>query len=268
MRCAVIGHPVSHSLSPALHRAGYADAGLDWTYDAIDVAPDQLRDFVQGLGGDWRGLSVTMPHKEAMASFGAPDDVVRLTGVANTLVLGDDGARVYNTDVAGFVLACGRAGIDALHSIAILGNGATARSLLVGAARLGATDVTVCVRTLARAVGMLDLGERLGVRTTVQHLGDPLTDVDMVASTLPADATTALAEAVVARAQSVFDAIYDPWPTPLAEAAQRQGVPWVSGLDLLVGQAVEQFHLLTGVWVGADVFASAGQTALSERAKI
>lgn len=268
MRCALIGHPAAHSLSPALHRAGYASLGLEWTYDAIDVAPDELGAFVGGLGDEWRGLSVTMPHKEAITAFGRVDEVVELTGVANTLVLDADAPRVHNTDVAGFITACRRAGIDALNSIAILGNGATARSVLVGAARLGARDVTVCVRSLARAVAMLDLGERLGVRTTVQHLGDELPRVDMVASTLPAEAAADLASGVVGHAQSVFDVIYHPWPTTLARAAADAAMPLISGLDLLVGQAVDQFELFTGHRVEADVFASAGQAALSQRAGI
>src|SRR5688500_1628185 len=106
MRCAVLGDPVAHSLSPALHRAAYAESGLDWTYDAHRVGAGELGRFVAGLGAQWRGLSLTMPLKrEALALADEATDRARQAGAANTLVL-DAGRRLAdNTDVPGALAA-------------------------------------------------------------------------------------------------------------------------------------------------------------------
>lgn len=154
-RCAVVGHPVRHSLSPALHTAAYRRLGLDWTYTAIDVEPGGFDRFVAGLDRrEWRGLSVTMPHKPDVARHGVPDEAVRLTGVANTLVLGAGPAddTVANTDVPGFVLALRERGIEQLDRVTLVGNGATALSALAASARLGARHVTVTLRRDRKSV--------------------------------------------------------------------------------------------------------------------
>ena len=83
----MIGHPVAHSLSPVLHRAAYRHLGLNWEYAAVDVPPGQLSAFLAGLDERWRGLSVTMPHKQELLGFGAGDATTELVGAANTLVL-------------------------------------------------------------------------------------------------------------------------------------------------------------------------------------
>ena len=101
MRCAVIGHPVAHSLSPAIHHAAYQVLGLDWSYQAIDVEPGGLRAFVGSLDDSWRGLSVTMPHKVDVIEFGETDATVDVLGAANTWVRRDGKAIIRNTDVTG-----------------------------------------------------------------------------------------------------------------------------------------------------------------------
>lgn len=247
-RCAVIGHPVAHSLSPALHRAAYASLGLGWTYTAIDVAPDGLAAFVGGLDRSvWRGLSVTMPHKAELVGFGAPDDVVRLTGVANTLVLGEgpDADRVRNTDVAGFVTALRAHGVSAVGSLTVVGNGATALSALTASHRLGASRVTVTVRSPERAGDVLALAGVLGMDADVVRLGEALPASDLVISTVPAAGAEPVAGLLADSAPVVFDVIYDPWPTPLAVSASDRGRLVLNGLDLLAAQAVDQVRLMT-----------------------
>ncbi|MEK6740223.1 MAG: shikimate dehydrogenase, partial [Actinomycetota bacterium] len=101
MRCAVVGHPAAHSLSPAIHRAAYQVLGLEWSYQAIDVEPGGLRAFVEGLDGSWRGLSVTMPHKADLVELGETDVTVDMLGAANTWVCRDGTTIVRNTDVTG-----------------------------------------------------------------------------------------------------------------------------------------------------------------------
>ncbi|MGB0102131.1 MAG: shikimate dehydrogenase, partial [Nocardioides sp.] len=103
----MLGDPIAHSLSPTLHRAGYAALGLDWRYDAVRLSAHELTGFVAGLGPEWRGLSLTMPHKREALALGSPmTDRARLAGAANTLVIRDgDVVLADNTDLPGAVAA-------------------------------------------------------------------------------------------------------------------------------------------------------------------
>jgi shikimate dehydrogenase len=264
-RCAVLGSPIEHSLSPVLHRAAYAELGLaDWSYDRYEVREAELADFVGELDDSWRGLSLTMPLKVAALGLGQPDELVALVGAANTLILGPDGNRLYNTDVDGLVSAVVGAGSGGLDRVTVLGAGATARSSLVSAARLGATTVSVVARTPAKAEDLRPLAERLRLRLKVLDWSAPLEPTDLVISTVTAGAADARAEEIAACAAVVFDAIYDPWPTPLAMAGLKLGRAVLNGLDLLVGQAVLQVELMTGHQVAPGVLMAAGRAALSQ----
>ncbi len=266
MKCALIGDPAGHSLSPAIHRDGYRRIGVSWTYDAITVRAGELESFVAGCLADdaWAGLSVTAPHKEAIMSFGEPDHVSRLVGAGNTLVThsGEVGAvpTVHNTDVPGFVRAWRARGLVVPQTAAIVGNGATARSLLVALAGLDVRQVVILARDPARAAGAQELGIALGIDTTVAPLAFNLPPVDLVANTVPAAATQPYAQSWADAAQWIFDAVYSPWPTPLGAAATDHHTV-LTGLDLLAGQAVDQFHLLTG---GAITFEDAHAAASAE----
>lgn len=273
-RCAVLGRPIAHSLSPALHRAAYAALGLDWTYDAVDVGEDGLSGFLAGLGADWRGLSLTMPLKRAVVPLlDEVDDIVALSGVANTVLLEDDGRRHgANTDVPGAVAALKERCDGPFGSALVLGGGATAASVLLALARLGCARATLLVREPARATPTVDVVRRapnaptLDVATLDSAVRAPLR-ADVVISTVPTSAQQPdLVEAL--DAPVVFDVVYDPWPTPLAHAARERGSVVVSGLDLLVHQAVRQVALMTGVPV-ADVplarMRAAGEETLRRR---
>lgn len=270
-QCGVIGHPAAHSLSPALHRAAYRQLGLDWGYGAHDVAPDQLDEFIGHLDGSWRGLSVTMPHKEAIRGWGEADELVELTGVANTLVLNNpEFGRpvVRNTDVGGFLVAFAQAGIESADSATVIGAGATARSAVVALRQMGVERVLVLARNPQKAAGLKDLASnRLGMLCGVRPLeAGQLVPADLMVSTVPAEAIAdELAAPVAESAQAVFDVSYHPWPTALARAAAQAARPVVTGLDLLAGQAVEQVRLMTGGQVGFELLRSAGQEELRSR---
>ena len=260
----MLGSPIRHSLSPALHRAAYAELGLDWTYDRFEVTEEGLADFVAGCDPSWRGLSLTMPLKVVALGLGEVDPLAAQVGAANTLVFDDDGTRrLHNTDVGGLVWALGRVGVSAVDRATLLGAGATARSTVVSLGRLGAREVTVLARTPARAVPLVDLGASLGITVSVRSWTDPLPRADVVLNTAVAGAADLLAEAAAASAPVVFDAIYDPWPTRLASAAEAAGCAVVNGLDLLVGQALLQIQLMTGRSVSAATLEAAGRAALA-----
>lgn len=263
-RCAVAGSPIAHSLSPALHRAAYAYLGLDWEYGRYELVADQLADFVAGCDSSWRGLSMTMPLKVAALELGEVDEVALLANAANTLVFGAHGTRrVYNTDVGGLVNALTAVGLQGIRRSVILGAGATARSAVVSLARLGVRRITVVARTPAKAAPLLPLAESLGVRLSVQHWSDPTVDSDLLVCTAAAGAADERADEWVSASSAVFDVVYDPWPTVLAQAAADQDRIVLSGLDLLVHQAVLQVELMTGASVPAGVLYHAGRTALA-----
>jgi shikimate dehydrogenase len=250
VRAAVLGHPVAHSLSPRLHRAAYAALGLDWTYDAVDVTADGLRGFLDGLGPEWAGLSLTMPLKQTVLPL--LDEVSELasaTGAANTVVLRDGRRSGDNTDVGGIVEALREAGVGAVARSVVVGAGATAASALAALARLGDRAPRVLARNPDRAGPLLAAAERLGVRPVVVPLSaGPLDerDVDVVVSTVPAGALDALCAGLVPGAGALLDVVYAPWPTALAAAYARAGAVVVPGTAMLLHQAVAQVELMTG----------------------
>lgn len=267
--CAVLGSPIAHSLSPALHLAVYAHLGLDWAYERHQVEADELAGFVAGCGPDWRGLSMTMPLKEAALALGEVDELARLAGASNTLVFGgslggtDRAPRLFNTDVGGLVDALTTGGVVGAQRATILGSGATARSTLVSLARLGVAEVTVVARTPAKAAVLVPLAETLGVRLRLRSWGEPVAVTDLLVSTVNAGAADDRAEELAEASRCVFDVIYHPWPTPLAQAAAARDRVVLNGLDLLVHQAVRQIELMTGATVPAAVLYRAGHAALA-----
>jgi shikimate dehydrogenase len=263
-RCAVLGSPIAHSLSPALHRAAYAELGLDdWSYDRFEVGEAELVDFVRGCDDSWRGLSLTMPLKVAALQLGAVDRLAELVGAANTLVFDGEGRQVHNTDVGGLVSAVQPVLAGKPRVVTILGAGATARSALVSAAELGAAEVIVVARDVGKAERLRPLADTVGLPLRTLGWDQALPTADLVVSTVVAGAADARAGEVAASAPVVFDAVYDPWPTALAVAAQQAGRAVVNGLDLLVGQAVLQIELMTGRRVDPGLLLAAGHKALS-----
>lgn len=283
-RCGVLGDPIAHSLSPVLHRAGYAELGLDWTYDAHRVPAGGLEAFLAGLDEDWRGLSLTMPLKrEALPLVDRLTERARLAGAVNTLLLEDDGSRTGdNTDLPGAAAAIRERTTARLASAAILGGGATATSIGLALIELGVRSIELRVRDASRAAETVAalLGHPAEVEVTVEPLPvQPLTGlwsagpdlaasgstIDIVVSTIPASAQTTDLVAACAAIPVVFEALYDPWPTPLAAAALASGRVLVHGLDLLVHQAALQFELFTGVDAPLAAMREAGERALAAR---
>ncbi|WP_422774457.1 shikimate dehydrogenase [Plantactinospora sp. WMMC1484] len=253
-RAAVLGKPIAHSLSPVIHNAGYAAAGLTgWSYTAIECAEAELADLVAGLGPEWAGLSLTMPLKEAaLAVAGEVSPVAAATGAANTLVRRPDGSwAADNTDVPGMVDVLVEAGVPAGAEVLLLGAGGTARAALAAAAQLGVRRVACRVRRHAAGAELARLADTLGLRFEIVDWAAPDASegADLVVSTVPKGAADGFAAAARSwRPETVFfDVVYDPWPTPLAEAAVAAGCRIVSGLDLLLAQAVGQFTQFTGV---------------------
>jgi shikimate dehydrogenase len=248
MRAAVLGRPVSHSLSPLLHRAAYAALGLDdWTYDALDIGAEDLPDLLAGLGEEWRGFSVTMPCKQAAVEVAqVVEPLPRLLGAANTLVRTEAGWRAENTDVTGVGMALQLAGVEHVGHAAIIGAGGTAAAAAVALSSLGAQHVDVVVRNPDRATEVLRVLEVLGVSAGVTAFGHAELEAPLVVSTVPIDAQPDVLGLAWRPAHTVLDVLYAPWPTPLATRVTGIGGTVVGGLEVLFWQATVQVELMTG----------------------
>lgn len=276
-RAAVLGSPIAHSLSPVLHRAAYEKLGLaGWAYDRHEVDEAALPGFFERLeetAGDrpWAGLSLTMPLKRAVIPLldGISDTAASVEAV-NTVVFTDDGRRTGdNTDIPGMVAALRERGVERVAGAAVLGAGATASSALAALSRVCEGEVTAYVRSEARAAEMRQWGERLGVAVRTADWADAAEAfrAPLVIATTPAGTTDELAAAVPDRPGALFDVLYDPWPTRLAAAWAARGGAVVSGLDLLVHQAVLQVELMTGLAPAPlTAMREAGEAALAGRA--
>ena len=268
MRCAVLGKPIAHSLSPVMHRAAYDQLGLgDWTYEAFEVAESELEDFLDSRDETWRGLSLTMPLKRTIIDLA--DEVTSVAGklgVANTVELRNGRIIASNTDVAGALAALTERGIGKTRTARILGGGATAASIAYALASTGVEHIEFVVRNPDTATAAIAVAEAAGADVDVRKIDKALIDVvDLLVSTVPEGAIRSDTHELVESARAVFDVSYDPWPTSLSLSAVEAELPFVSGIDLLAHQAAFQVELMTGSPVGADSLREAALVELAAR---
>jgi len=270
-RAAVLGSPVAHSLSPALHRAAYAELGLDWSYDAIECDEAALPSVLDACGDDFVGLSLTMPLKRAVLPLlDSVSPLATAIGAVNTVVFDGVGPfrrRIgHNTDAGGMVAAIRRVRPGAVASATILGAGGTASAAVAALRELGIERVRVVVRDAGRAGELLAAADRLQVK--IDLVGWPGTEAvaeaELVIATTPAGATDALV-GLVSKGQLLFDVLYAPWPTAFAAAAATEGAEVIGGLELLVQQATLQFELWSGRRAPVDAMRAAAEAALKAR---
>ncbi|TQK19554.1 shikimate dehydrogenase [Microbacterium sp. SLBN-154] len=253
-RLAVWGDPIAHSRSPQLHSAAYAELGLPWTYERRRVSEAQFDAALADPTETWRGLSLTMPLKHVAARAAtALDRAAQLSGAANTLIPDDEGIRGFNTDVAGLVAAIREEGIERTERGTVLGAGATATSALLALEALGAREIEIRARRPDAAGHLVALAASLDLHVTVVSLDAPRTgsgarpDTALTIATLPGDAElpASVLDAVVEPGGLLVDVVYGTWPTPLAAAWEGAGGRAVSGLPMLLHQAVRQVRIFT-----------------------
>jgi shikimate dehydrogenase len=249
-RAAVLGSPIAHSLSPVLHRAAYAQLGLDWAYDAIEVDSVGLPGFVAGCGPEWAGLSLTMPLKRAVLPLlDRATELVGVVGGANTVVFSPQGLVGHNTDVVGIFEALCGIGAQAGPAM-VLGAGATAASALAALAGMGCPSAVVCARRPEAAGELVQVAERVGLELELHGWPDRLPSRDeasIVVCTVPAAAGAGLVGAVPTEPGWLLDVSYAPWPPVLVTAWVAAGGTAVSGDEMLLHQAAEQVRLMTGL---------------------
>jgi shikimate dehydrogenase len=244
----VLGRPIAHSLSPALHRAAYAALGLAWTYTAVECGVEELPG-VLAQRADWAGFSCTMPLKRAVVDLaGDVRPRAAVVGAGNTLLPGNGGWVADNTDVDGVLGALADHGVFP-RRVTVLGAGGTAQAVVVALAELGVDACTALVRDPARTVALQQTADAAGVRLHVDRLDAAAAALaaDLVVSTLPGAAADPIAMRGWRADQTVLDALYDPWPTAFAAAAAAAGARVIGGATMLLHGAAAQVRLMTGL---------------------
>ena len=245
---AIIGYPVSQSLSPAIHNAVFHQRKLDWSYVAMEVREEALLGVMQTLGSkSLLALSVTMPHKEAIfeildnasTSFGEIDESARAARSVNTIAISGGRLIGSNTDGDGCCNAIGQTGVDIAGSrVVVVGAGGTARAIVATLARRGASDVAVINRTESRAQDVIASTNvaRIGTVDDIANASILInaTSVGMGNQETPVDATRLHSDL------AVLDAVYHPLETTLLRDAKRAGAKTVDGLWMLVHQGALQ----------------------------
>ena len=277
---AVIGSPIEHSLSPVIHRAAWAQLGIDgWEYHRLEQDTDSLPGFIAGLGADCAGLSVTMPCKQAvMPLLDVIDPLASAVGAVNTVVPSSGVLAGFNTDVTGIASAvrraCSLAGCSAPSSALVLGARATASSALAALGELGITSSTVAARRFGGPGSVVAAASRLGVTieqilwSDSEAVDRAASSADLVISTLPASAADPLAERLrVREGQILLDVVYSPRDTALRRAFESAGGVVAEGTDMLVFQAGAQVQLMTGRSPDTGVMREALEEELDRRSR-
>ena len=277
---AVIGSPIEHSLSPVIHRAAWAQLGIDgWEYHRLEQDTDSLPGFIAGLGADCAGLSVTMPCKQAvMPLLDVIDPLASAVGAVNTVVPSSGVLAGFNTDVTGIASAvrraCSMAGRSAPSSALVLGARATASSALAALGELGITSSTVAARRFGGPGSVVAAASRLGVTieqvlwSDAEAVDRAASSADLVISTLPASAADPLAERLrVREGQILLDVVYSPRDTALRRAFENAGGVVAEGTDMLVFQAGAQVQLMTGRSPDTGVMREALEEELEGRSR-
>jgi len=260
IRGAVLGSPISHSLSPVLHRTAYEKLGVYGQYQAIEMQPEKLRDFVSSLDETWTGLSLTMPLKEEILSIADEVDelAVRINS-ANTLIRSPRGWRALSTDVNGFTQTLLANGVTSFNTVVILGSGATARA---AAAACDAPNRTIRIihRSAEREAGM----RKAVLLSNLEFAswGADLMPADLLINATPAGVADSYSEKLDGDVQGTFfEALYNPWPTKLLSKWRALKGFGIDGLDLLVHQGIDQVELMTGKKVQRAILAPVLRTA-------
>lgn len=251
---AVIGTPISHSLSPRIHRAAYQTLNLDWYYQAIDVSVSELEWFLE-THNQYLGLSVTMPLKERLFEISAEkgwqlDSASMALSAANTVFNDESGTQVFNTDVFGARQALSALQNEGLASIAVVGSGATARSTVFAAIKEldDVEQVTIFSRSRERAKFVMEVIESLNSEVEIAWL--PLEaaadfgGAGLTINTLPSEVSKQIEVDRPLSGGWIFDANYAQTSGSFTEAWPSENR--ISGLEMLLWQAIAQIRIFTG----------------------
>jgi shikimate dehydrogenase len=278
----LIGWPVEHSMSPAMHNAAFDALGLNWRYVPLPVPPGRVAAALRGLSAlGFHGANVTVPHKEtAMDALDVVAPDAQALGAVNTIVFERDeqgGTRLsgHNTDAAGFIVALREGGFNpAGASAVVVGAGGAARAVVFGLMEAGTEEITVLNRTPERARAVVsDLSRQpqcvvLSAQLTLESLTESIRGVDLLVNATPVgmwphgDSSIWPDEAPIPAQLTVFDLVYNPLQTKLLQQARRSQVRGVGGLGMLVHQGALSFKMWTKVEAPVRVMRAACERSL------
>lgn len=259
----LIGHPVEHSFSPPMHNAAFEKLGMDYTYVAFDVDPNNLGSAIEGAKSlNIKGFNVTIPHKiEVMQFLDEIDEVAGLIGAVNTIDFKN--MKGYNTDGIGAVRAIEEVISIKDKNVVIAGAGGASRAISFYLAKYGADSITILNRNVDRAISLagdvLDSGLIADVQAdSISDINNYLSDADILVDTTPMGMHPHVDDEPIARAEDmhedlvVFDAVYNPNETVLIKEAIKAGAKPVYGIKMLLYQGAESFKIWTGVDAPVD----------------
>jgi shikimate dehydrogenase len=242
-----LGSPIGHSKSPALHRAAIASLGIDATYGSAEVTAPELPGFLDALDESWAGFSLTMPLKHVIRPLLVRECATSsLTNAVNTAARRPDGWEGFNTDVWGAATALRLKWGTGFRSAILLGAGATASSLVLSLRDIGVESLVVVARDPSRTDVIQELAQSVGIDVRSATFGEPLASVDLLVSSLPASALLTPDTIDGLAATALFDVVYEPWPSALAKEWERRGLESISGMHMLLWQAVRQARIFYG----------------------
>jgi shikimate dehydrogenase len=247
IRSAVLGSPISHSLSPLLHQSAYEILGAQGTYEAIEVEAGQLSNFLKDKDSGWTGFSLTMPLKEEVLAIAhVVDPVAQIISSANTLYRKDNLWLASSTDITGFGFALDSRGFTKAKSAIILGAGATARAV-VGALDGRIEEIKIVSRNTGREEAIRKCATKSSITFVPWEYTTPIAQSDLVVNTTPLYGADLFADYLPTKISTLFfEVLYRPWPTVLHSRWRENGGETMDGIDLLVHQAIEQIALFSG----------------------
>ena len=248
IKAAVLGSPISHSLSPLLHTVAYNELGMKSNYSPIEVKSGELATFLSTCDDSWTGFSLTMPLKEEVIPLAHKvSDLARTIKSANTLLRDNGNWHATSTDVPGFVNAIEANGKKISGEVLIIGAGATARAAAAATDGL-AESITVMMRPSSRERDMRDCVKTSRLNFVSWGDSPSFLSADLIISATPAGASDSLLDYFPKKPKSVlFDVLYHPWPTMALVNWKANGGDIIDGLDLLIHQAIDQIQLFSGV---------------------
>jgi len=248
--CLIIGDPVSHSLSPSMHNAAYASAGLPFVMAGAHVRAEGLGDALRGMRAlGIRGLAVTMPHKVAILPLlDVVDPIAQTIGAVNTVVNDNGVLTGFNTDWLGILRPLERT-IDLKgRTVALLGAGGAAQAALYACTSEGAS-VTIFNRSVEKASA---IAEKFGCAVRSLDAATDLSTFDIIINTTSVGMSpnldqSPIPESAIRKHHIIFETIYAPNVTTLLKVSQNVGAQTITGLEMFLEQGVAQFQLHTGV---------------------
>lgn len=272
----IIGDPIEHTVSPAMHNAAFSELGLNCRYIPFKVLPEDLEASLQGIRAlNIRGINITIPHKVAAIRYlDEIDPPVENYGAVNTVVNENGYLKGYNTDASGFLKALQEQGVNPMRkNIVLLGAGGAARAISVMLADKGA-ELTILNRHLPAAKSLADRIVRLYRREArvlelnEDNLKTTTDEADILINTTsvgmyPNSNETPVQPGFIKKGQVVADIVYNPLKTLLITEAEQRGAHVIGGIEMLVWQGATAFELWTGITPPVEIMRTAAIKALS-----